>query len=360
MGEAAARKVSVIIPTWQRGDLLRRCLDSLRRQTFSDFAIVLVSNGAGKWVEQLAAEFSCEVRSFPDNRGFAAAVNAGIAVAQSRYVALLNDDAELGPAWLERMTGLLDERPEISFCCGKIYQAGAVSLDNVGDAISMGGSAWRLGFGRKDSGEFDCARPLIAVSGTAALFRRQLFDELGGLDPNFFSYLEDLDFSLRAARAGFQGLYLPQATAQHHGGATLGGADSPIVFRLLTRNQLLLLVKHYPWPLLFRLAPRIAWAQLLWALMAVRKGRTKAYLAGMAQFLGMLPKTIRKRPAWRSGEWRARLSWLRESEAAIYADISTRERSSQDAFWRLYFLLFPPRRNPAAAPKEGLGRLPSR
>ena len=95
MANAPSQKVSVVIPTWQRGDLLRQCLESLRRQDFSDFRIVLVSNGAGNWVNEFAQEFECTLVSFPANRGFAAGVNAGIAATGSPYVALVNDDVEL-------------------------------------------------------------------------------------------------------------------------------------------------------------------------------------------------------------------------------------------------------------------------
>jgi len=376
MSNGTKPKVTVVIPTWKRGDLLRKCLESLRKQTFSDFEVVLVSNGGGEWVEELAREFVCRVIRFEENRGFAAGVNAGIAASRSVYVAILNDDVELGRAWLGRTTDLLDERQDVSFCCGKVYQvarqvarqaagqavrqAAGDTLDGAGDALSLGGSAWRLGYGRKDSPEFDVPRPLFAVSGTAALFRRSVLEQVGEFDEDFFSYLEDMDFSVRAMRAGHRGLYLPEAVCRHWGGATLGGPESATVFRLLTRNQLMLLAKHYPWSLLLRMAPRIAWAQLLWATMALRKMRLGAYLAGVVQFFLLLPRTLRKRRPWSKKEVGAFWTWLRESEEAIYADIWSRPRSGQDTFWRMYFLLFPPRANPATASRPGLGRLPSR
>ena len=361
-------KVSVVIPTWKRGDMLRRCLESLQRQSFLDFEVVLVSNGAGEWVEQVAREFQCRLIRFGENRGFAAGVNAGIAASRSTYVAVLNDDVELDRAWLQQTTALLEERQDVSFCCGKVFQAvwqavgqaAGDTLDGAGDALSLGGSAWRLGYGRKDSPEFDVPRALFAVSGTAALFRRCVLEQVGEFDEDFFSYLEDMDFSVRALRAGYRGLYLPGAVCRHWGGATLGGPESATVFRLLTRNQLMLLLKHYPWPLLLRMAPRIAWAQLLWLFMALRKMRPGAYLAGVAQFFQLLPRTLRKRRSWRNEEQRAFRAWLEESDASIYVDCSTRVRESRDTFWRMYFLLFPPRARAAAASKPGLGRLPSR
>ncbi len=350
--------VSVVIPTWKRSDLLRNCLESLRHQTFADFQVVVVSSGAGAAAEELAREFGCTLIRFDENRGFAAAVNAGIASTHSEYVLLLNDDVELESAWLAKTTGLLAVRPDISFCCGKLLQSDGRTLDNAGDALSMGGGAWRLGFGRPDSPEFSVEKPLLAVSFTAALFRRAVFEQVGGLDEDFISYLEDMDFSIRLWRERLRGLYLPQALARHHGGATLGGAESPQVFELLTRNQLLLLAKHYPARYLLRLGPRILWTQTLWALMAVRKGRGGAYCKGILRFLSGLPGALRKRRPWSREQHRALWSWLREAEGAICADVELRE--PRDTFWRMYFGLFPPRRNATAAAKAGLGRLPGR
>ena len=351
--------VSVVIPTWRREHLLEDCLESLRQQTCADFQTVLVSNGAGAWVDRLAEKFGCAVVKFPDNRGFAAAVNAGIAATRSSYVALLNDDVELHKHWLEQLVAFLEKRPEASFCCGKIYQPGGVLLDNAGDAISLGGSAWRLGFGRRDSGAFDLPRPVLAVSGTATVFRRSALERVGAFDEDFFAYLEDMDFSLRAARAGLQGFYLPQAICRHRGSASLGASDPAPVFRLLTQNQLLLLVKNYPWPLLARLGPRIAWAQFLWALLAMRQKRFRAYWSGVAGFLRLLPKAVRKRTRWRQDERRVFLAMLRKSEREIYEDVTAPDRNKQDTFWKLYFGLFPPRKKPEASAPAGLDRLPA-
>ena len=353
--------MSVVISTWRRGDLLRNCLESLRAQTGTDFETVLVSNGAGEWAEQLAQEFGCKLVKLPANRGFAAAVNAGIAAGRSRYVTVLNDDVELDRHWLKHTVAFLEEHRDVSFCCGKIFQADGVVLDDAGDALSLGGSAWRLGFGRKDSGKFDLPRAIWAVSGTATLFRRSVFEqvgqEVGMFDENFFAYLEDIDFSLRAARAGLQGFYLPQATCRHRGSATLGGPNSAPTFRLLTRNQLLLLVKHYPGSLLARLGPRIAWAQFLWLLLAIRKKRFVAYLGGVAGFLRQLPRSIRQRNPFRPDQRHAFLARLKQSEREIHADVCAPDRTERDTFWKLYFGLFPPRGIPAASGSAELDHL---
>ena len=86
---------------------------------------------------------------------------------------------------------------------------------------------------------------------TAALFRADLFRRVGTFDATFESYLEDVDFGLRCALAGFSGAYVPDAVAYHWGSASLGPWN-PEVVRLIARNQSYLVAKHYP-PALRRL-----------------------------------------------------------------------------------------------------------
>jgi GT2 family glycosyltransferase len=331
-------KVSVVIPTAQRADMLHRCLQSLRRQAFSNFETIIVSDGAGEWARALAEEYNCLFVGLPTSQGFAHAVNAGAARASGEYLMLLNDDVDLDCRWLSTTVSVLDENPAVGFCCGKLYRPDGL-IDDTGDAISLGGSAWRLGHGRKDSAAFDFPQPVIAFPGTAALIRTSLWRQLDGFDETFVAYLEDIDLSLRLARNGVQGLYIPDATAVHRGGATSGGVESPAVFRFLTANQMFIFIKHYP----SRLWPRVLWAQILWAAMAAKKGRLRAYCSGVARALGSLPQVLRERRRKANSNPKDFLFRLMESDKEIYADVSALERSSHDAFWRLYFLLFPPR-----------------
>jgi GT2 family glycosyltransferase len=328
----------------------------LRRQTFTNFETVIVANGAGDWAENLAQEFQCSTVRFDKNRGFAAAVNAGIAVSGASYIAVLNDDVVLSERWLETLAGLLDQRPEFSFCCGKILQADGRTIDNAGDALSLGGGARRLGYGRADGPEFDQPRQLLAVSGTAALFRRAVFEKIGNFDEDFISYLEDMELSIRMWRAGLRGWYVPEAVARHHGGASLSagvdGGQAASVFEQLTRNQLALLARHYPAALLLRLAPRVAWAQFLWAGMAIRRRRVWAYLRGILRSCLACTAAAGQRQRWTRQQKRNFLAWLRESETAISDDIAARPREQQDTYWRLYFALFRPERTVTASSPE--------
>ena len=111
--------VSVVIVNWNRKDLLRASLDSLAAQTFTDFEVIVVDNGStdgsAALVRELAEGFPRPLRLIEntENRGFCAANNQGFAVSQTEYIALLNNDAEAGPAWLEAMVAAMRLKPDV-------------------------------------------------------------------------------------------------------------------------------------------------------------------------------------------------------------------------------------------------------
>src|SRR3954470_14562205 len=98
-------RVTVVIPNWNGERFLDLCLSSLRRQSFEDFETVLVDNGSTDASVDFTERNFPEVRVIPldDNRGFSAAVNAGIQTSEAEYVALLNNDTEPDPVWLEAL-----------------------------------------------------------------------------------------------------------------------------------------------------------------------------------------------------------------------------------------------------------------
>ena len=160
---------------------------------------------------------------------------------------------------------------------------------------------------------------------TCALFRMELFQRVGLLDTAFESYLEDVDFGLRCAMAGLPGVYVPGAVAYHWGSASLGAWSARVV-RLIARNQIYLVHKHYPfqrywWPILV--------GQLLWGLVALRHGAGWAFLKGKVD--GMQERRSRARDGHPGLE-----KILQMSEAQIR---EAQRRTGFDWYWKVYFLL---------------------
>ncbi|MGA3099899.1 MAG: glycosyltransferase, partial [Bryobacteraceae bacterium] len=266
------------------------------------------------------------------NAGFAPAVNRGIRESRGDWIAVLNTDVELVPDYFATLLASAQAKGAW-FATGKILDPGRTGVvDGAFDVVCRGGAAWRAGHGRADGPRFSMERRIWSAPWTAALFRAELFQRIGLLEESFESYLEDVDFGLRCALAEYSGLYIPQAVAWHRGSAALGRWSAETV-RLIARNQVWLLARHYPGSSLRRNWRPVLAAHCLWGALALRHGAPAAWLHGQWQ-------------GWRG--WRraraARVSWtemrldalLRENERAIY---ELQAPDGLDRFWKMYFLL---------------------
>jgi GT2 family glycosyltransferase len=312
---------TAVIPVHNRADLLLRLLASLRAQALPFEEIVVVDNASTDDAAGAARAFGCRVIAMGENAGFARAVNQGWRAATSEWVAILNSDVELDDRWLETLAASLHES---SFATGIILNAGDhQTVDGTYDLVSRAACAWRAGHGEPAREPGAAATPISVAPATACVFRRDVLEHLDGFDERYGSYLEDVDLGLRCLERGFSGIYVPGALAWHHGSATLGRWNSRVV-RLISRNQLLLISRHYD-PDLFR---SCFWAiltgQLLWGLVALRHGRPIAWLAGKID--GLRGFKLEGQPSPR----------LREFLAASESEIRCRATGT---YWRWYFRL---------------------
>jgi GT2 family glycosyltransferase len=319
--------VSVVIPNWNGTLFLAALLRDLREQTHPPNETIVVDNGSTDTSCQVAEASGARVVRLGSNRGFAAAVNRGVFSCQSELVAVLNNDLRLQPDWLERITAGLAERH--AFATGKMLSASQTgTIDGTWDEVSRAATAWRCGSGRSDTGVWNQPVEIRLASFTAILVRRSVFLSLGGLDEDFESYLEDVDFGLRSASQGHRGIYVPHAVSYHHGSGTLGRWHARTV-RQIARNQIRLLVKNYPGRALVRFGWQIAIGQLLWGVVAARHGAAGPWLLG--KFDGLQVLRRRSRHPLPNIE-----AILEESEARIRV---LQEATGWDTYWRAYFAL---------------------
>jgi GT2 family glycosyltransferase len=325
--------VSAIIPTWNRAALVEHILTNLAEQTRPPDEIIVVDNGSQDETLVVARRLGAQIVAFPENRGFAAAVNAGIEHSTGEWILILNNDVRLEPDWIERL--LTSAKQEnAAFAAGKLLQQHDHEiLDGSWDLVSRAAYAWRCGWGRRDEGIWSMGRKIRLAPMTAVLFHRRVFDALGLLETRFESYYEDVDFGLRCALAGFEGIYEPEAVALHSGKATLGKNGARVMY-LSARNQVLLLAKHYPARTLLRFAWPIFVGQLLSLATTAKHGHLLAGLRGKAEAL------VRWR-AFRSTVQAANLieAAMSESESEIR---ELQKKIGFDIYWRLYFSLVPP------------------
>ena len=321
-------KVAAVVPQWNRRDLLQTLLANLADQTRPFDEIIVVDNGSTDDSAAVAAQAGANVIRLDRNWGFAAAVNRGIEATQADWLAILNNDVTLAPNWLAILLAKVERDPESTwFATGKTLRASDPSrIDGAFDAISRGACACRCGSGRLDGPFWNQPRRIRMAPMTAALFQRRLFEEIGSLDENFESYLEDVDFGLRCAMGCRWGVYAPEAVAYHQGSSTWGQWNKYSV-RLIARNQLLLTVKHFGglprWP--------IVAGQLLWGFLALCHGCAGAYLQGKMAGMRIARSIPAQRPASENIQ-----ALIEESEKTI---LEVQRQTGFDRYWRAYFWL---------------------
>jgi GT2 family glycosyltransferase len=262
--------VTVVIPTLAADSTLVECARALEQQTFRDFETVVVDNsGRG------AARASGINARFIDNTtnvGFGAAINQAIRASASPFIACLNDDAAPSPDWLSELVGAITMADDIGMCASQVRLTNG-QLDSAGMLICADASSKQRGHGAPAI-EFSRRQEVLLPSGSAALYRREMLDEVGLFDEDFFLYCEDTDLGLRARWGGWRCLYVPGAVVEHRYSHSAGRASALKAY-FVERNRLYVLAKNFPARVLWQ-APVAAAIRYMWHVVFMFQGRGAA------------------------------------------------------------------------------------
>ncbi len=263
--------VSVVVPTLGAGDVLAECLRSLESQTYRSFEVIVVDNSGAGLVK--AADPWVRVIANQRNVGFGAAVNQAFRASNAPYIATLNDDAAAHPEWLAALVGAAEAHSGAGMFASRVMLDQSGKLDSAGMLLAGDGSSKQRGHG--ESPDSYCNREdAFFPSGSAALYRRAMFEEIGLFDDDFFLYCEDTDLGLRARWAGWDCVYVSGAVADHKYSHSAGRA-SPMKAYYVERNRLFLIVKNFPLAMLLA-APFASLVRYFWHLMSMLLGQGKA------------------------------------------------------------------------------------
>ncbi len=305
--------ISVIVVDWKRASLLERALASLAKQTVPAEIIVVENESAGD-PHPLARLFP-GVRWIHNrrNEGFCRASNQGVEAARGEFIALLNNDAEAAPGWLEALLSCFQTR-DVGMAASKILlHADPSIVDKAGHLIYPDGQNRGRGAGQIDRGQFDREEEALWPDGCAAMYRKSMLDRIGGFDEDLFAYGDDAELGLRARIAGWRCIYSPRAVVLHRGAMTLGKSSWRRV-ALIERNRVLLAARHFPFSLLWRNGYYYA-LRIAAGVRAAARGEGEAaqfsglggkarlasgLIAGDLAALRLLPRTFRKRASARS------------------------------------------------------------
>lgn len=302
-------ELTVIIPTYDRCDLLAECLASLAAQTCRDFDVLIVDDGSA---EDIAACVHTElpgatVLRREENGGFARAVNGGLRWAATPFLMLLNNDMTLEPDAVERLMENLRESGAGMAGPLVLFRDRPDLIYSTGDRILPSGRPESIGFRERRDG-FSVDRRPFGLSAGAAIYRREIFETVGLFDERYIAYFEDADLCLRARKAGFEAICVPEAVAYHVGSASLNGRTAWRT-RQCYRNHALLVAKNYGAKELARYAPAILRERLHQARMLIGAYRAEAGLAAaIVEWSRALSEVLRLMPATLLEPRQARIS----------------------------------------------------
>ena len=225
--------------------------------------------------------------SFSENRGFPAAVNAGIAAANTPYVFLLNNDVTIEPDCIEQLELALEEDDRLFSVGAKMLSMyEPEKVDSMGDLYSALGWGYAIGKGKIGS-RYQKVLNVFSNCAGAALYRKQYLEETGLFDELHFAYLEDVDIGYRARILGYINRVEPKAVIYHAGSATSGSRYNGFKVPLSAQNNVYLIYKNMPLLQLFINLPFLLAGFAVKQLFFIKKGFGKDYAKGIWQGISL-------------------------------------------------------------------------
>ena len=247
--------VTVIIVFYHGLDDLKRCLVALQDQTLQPEKIIIVDNSPAGQCSEIAEDARLLLLRPEKNLGFAAGNNWAIREAKTELVLTLNADAFPKENCLAELVKAASKHSECAaFGCVQLQAEDERFLDGIGDFYHISGLMWRRGYGRLASKFEIVDGPICSPCGASALYRKSVFDKLGGFDEDFFCFCEDVDLGLRIWSEGYTCRLVAGAVVAHKGSGSTGKQSDFSVYHG-HRNLVWVFMKNMPGIAFYLLLP---------------------------------------------------------------------------------------------------------
>jgi len=292
--ESEHPRVAVLVLNWNGASVIRECLDSLSAMDYPHFSMTVIDNGSSDGSAELIEREYPHVSlvRLPENKLYAGGNNEGIVRAQEEGVwgvLLVNNDTYADPALLRELVAAMVAEPGAAAAGPKIYYYD--EKDKIwsagGRVVFPLGLVHHIGLREKDAGAFDEVREVDYVTGCCILMRAEALRKVGLLDTSYKMYAEDVDWCLRAKRAGWKVLYVSGGRLWHKISHSSGGGLTPYKAYYKLRSNVLLLRKfarphHWlTWPAATAAyAAAMALAQALMGRTDVASGLVRGWAGG--------------------------------------------------------------------------------
>ncbi len=295
---------SVILLTVDDVDFTVDCVRSIAAGTYQPHEIVVVCNGTPADIQhrleaELAKVPNTRVVPAGQNLGFSAGNNFGVDVSRGNYVAFINNDMTVDPAWLHLCVQVLQERPDVGAVQGMQLQMRDPDLiDCAGCYLDRYGWSVKHQFGHQRLTAATYPQYVSYASGGNFVMRRSDFDAVGRFDSDFEFYYEDADLGWRTWIHGLKALYLPEAVVWHYGSAYHSRHAFARTNAHLRTNQLCMLLKNGEGTTVARSLLTAALLMTASAAYFAAVGdiaRAASYGRAFSRFFRRLPRTLRSR-----------------------------------------------------------------
>lgn len=301
-------KVSVVTPNYNGKDFLYAYFESLIKNSNEIGEVIIVDNGSSDGSQEFIRNYREKV-DFPivliennQNLGFAEAVNQGISKARHDYVFSLNNDTVVEKSAILELLNLLNTDERIFSASSKMVQFNNPELiDDAGDDYTLLAYTKKRG-NNKNLNKFIEVSEVFSSCAGAALYRKDLLEELGGFDSEFFAYMEDVDLGYRARINGYKNLFCPNAVVYHIGSATTGSQYNEFKVRLAARNNVWVVYKNLPIPQKIVNILFLFLGFLIKYVFFLKKGFGPTYLNGLKE--GLKTRNKIKKVEFRSKNWK--------------------------------------------------------
>jgi GT2 family glycosyltransferase len=218
-------RVSIIVPVYNAWAYTRQCLYSILQHTEGLAYEVIVADDVST---DETVNIDCHVENVrvirpAANLGFLKNCNQAALQARGEFIVFLNNDTQVQPKWLEKLTALIDRDPQAGLVGSKlIYPDGR--LQEAGGIVWRDASGWN--YGRMDDPakpEYNYVKPVDYISGAAIMIRTSIWREIGGFDERYApAYYEDTDLAFAVRERGYQVMYQPASVVVHFEGVSNG------------------------------------------------------------------------------------------------------------------------------------------
>ncbi len=243
--------ISVVVLNWNGQQVVEKCLNSLREQTYDPLELIVVDNASTDGSAELVRKRFPDVKLLINgkNLGFGGGNNVGIRVSQGRYIMMLNNDTRLDPNCIEELKRGIEKNARYGACASKILLEYEEDLiDAAGIVVCPDGLS--IGRGRLERGDrYNEEAEVFFASDCACLYRSEMLEDIGLYDEDFFAYADETDMGWRAQLAGWKCMYNPRAIVYHFHSAS-SGTYSPFKAFLVERNRIWVAIKSFPISLL--------------------------------------------------------------------------------------------------------------